>query len=106
GRDFLDGPAPDGPRDIDVLFVGNLHPAVQRQRLPWLARLTALADRWQVVIRTNVYGDDYRRLLRRARIVFNRGIRGECNQRAFEAAACGAILFQEAGNAEVPAYFA
>jgi len=105
GRDFLDGPAADSPRDIDVLFVGNLHPAVQRDRLPWLARLAALADRWCVVVRTNVYGDDYRRLLRRARIVFNRSVRGECNQRAFEAAASGALLFQEAGNPEVPAYF-
>jgi hypothetical protein len=29
-------------RDIDVLFIGNLHPAVQRERLPWLARLAQL----------------------------------------------------------------
>ncbi len=27
-HDDLDGPAPDAPRDLDVLFVGNLHPAV------------------------------------------------------------------------------
>jgi glycosyltransferase involved in cell wall biosynthesis len=105
GRDFLDGPTPDGPRDIDVLFIGNLNAAVQRERLPWLARLAALADRWRVVIRTHVYGDDYRRLLRRARVAFNRSVRGECNQRAFEAAACGALLFQEADNREVRAYF-
>src|SRR5262249_39586609 len=34
-----------------------------------------------------------------------RSIRGECNQRAFEATASGALLFQEAGNREVPACF-
>src|SRR5207248_595316 len=54
---------------------------------------------------TGVFGAGYRELLGRARIVFNRSIRGECNRRAFEAAAAGALLFQEAGNREVPAYF-
>jgi GT2 family glycosyltransferase/Tfp pilus assembly protein PilF len=104
-RAFVEEPAGEGPRDIDVLFVGNLSPAVQRERLPWLARLAHLADRWRVVIHTGVYGAEYRALLRRARIVFNRSIRGECNRRTFEAAAAGALLFQETGNREVPAYF-
>src|SRR5205823_868667 len=61
--------------------------------------------RWRVVIATGVFGADYRALLGRARIVFNHSIRGECNRRVFEAAAAGALLFQEAGNPEVPAYF-
>src|SRR5262249_3531843 len=38
-NDFLEGPWPEGPRDLDVLFVGNLSPAVQRPRLPHLAPL-------------------------------------------------------------------
>ncbi|HKB37755.1 MAG TPA: glycosyltransferase, partial [Gemmataceae bacterium] len=103
GHDFLDRPLPDlnAPREIDILFIGNWHPAVQRQRLAWLGRLAALGHRWRVVIQTGVFGDAYRELLGRARIVFNRSIRGECNQRALEAAACGALLFQEAGNREV-----
>jgi GT2 family glycosyltransferase/Tfp pilus assembly protein PilF len=105
GRSHLDRPLADAPRDIDVLFVGNLHPAVQRERLPWLGRLASLGDRWRVVIRTGVFGAAYRDLLRRARVVFNRSIRGEANQRAFEAAAAGALLFQEADNRELPAYF-
>ena len=99
-------PSPDpAPRDIDILFVGNLHPAVGRDRHPWLARVAALADRWNVVIRTGVFGADYRELLRRAKIVFNWSIRGELNRRAVEAAAAGALLFQEAGNREAPAAF-
>ena len=56
---FLELPAEDGPRDIDILFVGNLHPAVQRDE-PWLARLASLGSRYNLVIRTGVYGDDYR----------------------------------------------
>jgi glycosyltransferase involved in cell wall biosynthesis/predicted O-methyltransferase YrrM/Flp pilus assembly protein TadD len=105
GQEFLDYTYPEGPRDIDVLFVGNLHPAVQRERLPWLQRLARLAERWRVVIRTGVFGDGYRELLGRARIVFNHSVRSECNMRTFEAAAAGALLFQEEGNLEVPAYF-
>ncbi|HVS38638.1 MAG TPA: glycosyltransferase [Gemmataceae bacterium] len=95
----------DGPeRDIDVLFVGNLHPAVQRERLRWLGRIARLPGR-RVVIRSGAFDDAYRSLLRRSRIAFNRSIRGECNRRAFEAAACGALLFQEQGNAETLEYF-
>jgi GT2 family glycosyltransferase/predicted Zn-dependent protease len=108
-RSFLDcaadGGTPEAERDISVLFVGNLHGAVQRERLRWLGRLARLGERHRVVIRTGVFGADYRALLRRARVAFNRSIRGECNQRAFEAAACGALLFQEAGNREVGQYF-
>jgi GT2 family glycosyltransferase/glycosyltransferase involved in cell wall biosynthesis/ankyrin repeat protein/predicted Zn-dependent protease len=104
-RALLEPPPTDASRDIDILFVGNLHPAIQRERLPWLARLARLSERWRVAIRTQVYGGEYRDLLRRARVVFNRSIRGEANQRTVEATAAGALLFQEAGNLEVPAYF-
>jgi GT2 family glycosyltransferase/tetratricopeptide (TPR) repeat protein len=104
-RAFLEMAVEESPRDIDVLFVGNLHAAVQRSRLPWLGRLARLATRYNGVIRTGVYGEDYRALLKRARIVFNRSIRGECNQRTFEAAAAGALLLQEADNREVAEYF-
>ncbi len=62
-RPFLEAAWPAGPRDIDVLFVGNLHPAVQRERLRWLGRIAALAGRWHVVIRSGVFGEDYRALL-------------------------------------------
>jgi hypothetical protein len=92
-------------RDIDMLFVGNLHPAVQRERLPWLARLARLADRWNVVMRTGTTTVECQALLSRARIAFNRSVRGEANMRAFEAPAAGALLFQEMSNREVPDFF-
>jgi len=78
---------------------------VQGERLAWLGRLARLGERWRVSVQTGVFGDAYRRLLGRARIVFNRGIRGECNRRVFEAVAAGALLFQEEDNREVPAIF-
>jgi hypothetical protein len=43
--------------------------------------------------------------LQRARIVFNRSIRGEANRRAFEAVAAGALLFQEKDNRETLQFF-
>lgn len=101
GDEWLE-PTEPVERDVDVLFVGNLHPAVQRQRNGWLGRLARLGDRYRVRIATGVFGGEYQRLLRRARAVFNRSIRGEANQRAFEAVAAGAALLQEAGNAELP----
>jgi glycosyltransferase involved in cell wall biosynthesis/Flp pilus assembly protein TadD len=105
-RSFLAAAPAAGERDIDVLFVGNLHPAVQRERLAWMGRLARLAEGRRVLIATGIFGDDYRELLRRSRIVFNRSVRGECNLRTFEATASGALLFQEAGNREVARHFA
>jgi glycosyltransferase involved in cell wall biosynthesis/tetratricopeptide (TPR) repeat protein len=100
---WLEQASDEAERDIDILFVGSLHPAVQRERLPWLGRLARLGRRRRVHIRFGVFGNDYHSLLRRSRIVFNRSIRGECNQRVFECTAAGALLFQERGNAEVGA---
>jgi tetratricopeptide (TPR) repeat protein len=92
-------------RDIDVLYVGSLHPAEQRDRLPWLRRVVlAAGDRWKVRIRSAASRGEYLELLRRSRILFNRSVRGECNLRVFEAAATGPLLFQEIGNREVGQY--
>jgi len=88
-------------RDIDILFIGNVHPFVQSDRLPWLARIAQLSDRYLVCIEGGVFGEDYRNRLARSRIVFNLSIRGECNMRVVETIAAGALLFQETGNEEV-----
>src|SRR5205085_2096925 len=53
-RAYLDTPWPEGPRDLDVLFVGNLSPPVQRERLPWLGRLARLAGHRRVAVHTGV----------------------------------------------------
>jgi len=97
--------AENAERDIDVLFCGNLHPAAQGERLPWLERVARLGERWNVQIHSGVFGEAYWKLMRRARIVFNRSVRGECNKRALEAAAAGALLCQESENVEIRAYF-
>ena len=62
-RAFLEASWPDTPRDIDILVVGNFNPAVQRERMPWLGRLSRLGRRWRVVMRAGVFGESYRNLL-------------------------------------------
>jgi GT2 family glycosyltransferase/Flp pilus assembly protein TadD len=86
----------EGTRDIDVLFVGNVNPAVQPARGPWMIRLARLAGRRRVVIRAGVFGDTYRRLLRRAKIVFSFVEHPRGSRRHAEAAAAGALLFGHA----------
>jgi glycosyltransferase involved in cell wall biosynthesis/tetratricopeptide (TPR) repeat protein len=88
-------------RDIDLLFVGNMNPAVQGERLRWLGRLSRLAGRWRVSITQGVHGEEYRQLLLRSRIVFNRSVRSEWNLRVGETCSCGALLFSEADNQEM-----
>lgn len=97
---------PDVARTIDLGFVGNLNPAVQRERAPWLERLRRLP---QLGVTTEVHGGirgaAYGRFLNACKIGWNRSIRGELNLRAFEVPACGALLLLEQGNLEVAEYF-
>ncbi|MCB9880284.1 MAG: glycosyltransferase [Planctomycetes bacterium] len=92
-------------RDIDIAFVGNLDPIVQRHRLPYLERIAALDRSWRVHIGSAPPGRAYGELLARSRIAFNRSIRGEANLRCFEATACGALLMCERENLEIRRYF-
>ena len=93
---------PEVPRDLDVVFAGNLNPTVQRERAPWIQRVAALAERGvRVDVRSGVFGEEYGRFLNRAKIGFNRSIRGEMNLRGFEVPACGGLLLMERDNLEV-----
>ncbi|HEY9842889.1 MAG TPA: glycosyltransferase [Candidatus Obscuribacterales bacterium] len=98
-------PAPvtpsDGPRDLDISFIGNLNPALYRERNSLLQRLARLAGGHQLFVGQRMYHHDYTRVLQRSKIVFNQGLRGEMNMRAYEAAACGALLMMEADNLEI-----
>jgi tetratricopeptide (TPR) repeat protein len=93
-------------RDLDIVMVGSFNHAVQWERSRWLARVARLSTRHNVVVTGGVYGEEYVRLMNRAKIVFNRSIRGELNMRTFEATACGALLFYERENPEIRDLFA
>lgn len=95
-----------GPRDLDVGFVGNLNPTVQRERAPWIERVRQLASLGVVTdVRSGLFGTAYGQFLNRCRLGWNRSIRGEMNLRAFEVPACGALLLMERDNLEVAEFF-
>ena len=96
---------PGVERDIDILLIGNFNHDIQRDRCRWLGRVARLSSRYKVLLAAGIYGQAYVQLLNRAKIVFNRSIRGEINMRAYEAPACGALLFQERENREILSLF-
>lgn len=98
--------SPDLPRDLDIAFAGNLNPAVQRERAPWIARLLDLETRGvRTAVHQGVKGSAYGDLLGRSKLGFNRSIRGEMNLRAFEVPAAGSVLLMERENLEVRDFF-
>ncbi|MCE5336991.1 MAG: radical SAM protein [Desulfobacteraceae bacterium] len=80
------------PKRYDVLFIGNLNHAVQQERAVLLHRLGTLGKKYRVHIGTNVFGEEYGRMLNSASLVFNRPIREEANMRFFEGLGCGALV--------------
>lgn len=102
---LIDLPAPVGERDLDILFLGNLNPAIKRDRVPWLQRLARMGERWRVSIQTGIFGDAHRRLLTRARIVVHRSTRERWGPRAIEAAAAGALPFIDETIRDIPPEF-
>ncbi len=88
------------PRDVDIMFLGNLNHAIHRRRGRILERVAALSEEYRVFIAGEFTPEEYARHLNRARIVVNHAVRREMNLRCFEATACGALLFQEADNLE------
>ncbi len=97
--------AVERPRDIDVLFVGSRDQCVHPVREQRLARLGRLGERHAVEIRTSVYGQAYRDLHERARLVFNHSVRGDANVRSFEAPVAGACVLNERSNPTLPLIF-
>jgi hypothetical protein len=92
---------PDLERIYDLTFTGNFNPNVQAARLPWLSRLGRLDPKYKIKLFDNLWGEPYTRVLNQSKIVFNRTVSGAMNMRAFEAPACGALLFMEEENLEI-----
>lgn len=91
---------PDTERVYDVTFIGNLNFRLHGKRSHYLNRLAQLGQQYNIFIAHGLFGEDYRRVLNQSKIVLNHSIRGEMNMRAYEAPACGALLFMEEDNLE------
>lgn len=94
---------PDTPpaRSWDIAFAGSLRANIHTERNGYLFRLAQLSSRYRVRIETQCYDERYLQFWRETKIAFNFALRREMNLRAFEAAASGALLFQEESNLEI-----
>lgn len=91
----------DTERIYDICFIGNLNEAIHPQRSHLLHRLLQLKDRYRLLIKQGIWGERYRQVLNQSKIVFNFTIAQVMNMRAYEAPACGALLFIEEENQEI-----
>lgn len=85
----------------DIVFIGNFNHMIHSERVKWLHRVSMLASRYKVKLFSGIYHEEYTKVLNQAKIVFNHSVRGEMNMRAYEAPACGSLLFMEETNLEI-----
>jgi len=85
----------------DIGIVLPLNPQARRKHSPWLARIAALSDRHRLRILNDLPAADQARALNQTKIAFNRSIHSEMNMPAYQAPACGSLLFYEEDNLEV-----
>lgn len=88
-------------RIYDISFIGNLETSIHPERSYYLNEILTLQDRYAIHISQGVWRADYRKILNQSKIVFNYTICQVLNMRAYEAPACGALLFIEEDNLEV-----
>jgi GT2 family glycosyltransferase/predicted Zn-dependent protease len=94
GRDLLELNSRE--QDIDIVVISDLHPVVDCERLPWVARIAQLAERFRIVIRAGVPVAERRQLMARAKVAFDPATDRGWDRPAFEAAVVGAVLFRNA----------
>jgi tetratricopeptide (TPR) repeat protein len=84
---------PDLERKHDLAFIGNLNPRVQRDRNRTLERILKLTrDGLKVFVGTDLYFEDYNRVLNESKLVYHESITGQINLRVFEAMAAGCLV--------------
>ena len=89
----------------DISIIGNLNHKIQKERSKWLKRLSLLSPKYRIAILTGLYKEEYAQVVNQSKITFNRSIRKEMNMRAYEAPACGSLLFYEEENEEIRSVF-
>lgn len=95
------GLPPTEDRPYDITFIGNMNPLIHPKRNQYLHQIQQLHAEYQVFMGHGIFGPDYVRLLQQSKIVFNYTICQVMNMRAYEAPACGALLFIEEHNLEI-----
>jgi hypothetical protein len=88
-----EGTPVDAPRDLDLVAVAR--PPIHQGQGLWMTRLARLGERWRVSLHTDPCAALRRDLFRRARAVVPFGVQAFRDSLAHDAAAAGALFFQE-----------
>lgn len=91
-------------RIYDVTFIGSLDESIHPRRMQLLQHINTLKNKYNILISDEIYGDEYVQALNQSKIVFNYSVCGVMNLRAYQAPACGALLFIEDTNKEIEHY--
>ncbi|MBM4436582.1 MAG: glycosyltransferase [Actinobacteria bacterium] len=88
-----------GPRPDDFTFIGNLHPAIQRERNRVVERIGRLrGDGFQVRLTSGVWFAEYNAALNRAKTTYAGSVTRQINMRVFEAMAAGCLVIISTPN--------
>ena len=79
----------DGPRDVDVAFVGGASQPVHTTRAALLARIR---EKYSLLALEHAYGEEMCRAFGRGKLAFNHAAVEDLNMRVFEALAMGCAL--------------
>ena len=80
-------------RSDDFVFVGNLHPVIQRDRNLVVERITRLArEGYGVNVRTRLWFDDYNRALNLGKTTYAGGVAEHFAMRVFESMTAGCLV--------------
>lgn len=84
----------------DISFIGNLNDSIQVERAKYLYKVSKLSYKYNIFINSNIYNNDYKKILCKSKIIFNLSIRSELNIRTYEAMNAKSLLFLEDSNLE------
>ncbi len=82
-----------GERPEDFVFVGNLHPVIQRERNLVVQQITALAgEGFAIRLHGGLFFDRYNRALNRGKTTYAGSLTHQINMRVFESMAAGCLV--------------
>jgi len=85
----------------DIAFIGSFNHDIHNKRSKYLYKLVKLSEKYNIKLFTNIFSQEYTKILNQAKIIFNMSVRKELNLRCHEAPACGSLLFIEDDNLEI-----
>ena len=100
--DFFDIPLQD--KKYDVTFLGCTSNRLWPNRVSCLERMALLGNKYNINIKSGIWGDEYKKILKQSKIVFNNTLSETMNSRVFEVLSSGSFLLTNK-NEEIVNFF-